>query len=49
MTAADAESLRRCVPEITQVVDRLLERVRGGELAAAPDGEPVASARVGWL
>lgn len=49
VTAADAESLRRCVPEITRVVDRLLEQVRGGELAAAPDGETVASARVGWL
>ncbi len=47
--AADANSLRGCVPEITEVVGRLLERVQRGDLAQAPGGEPVASARVGWL
>jgi hypothetical protein len=48
-TAADAEALRGCLPEILDVVGRLLERVGRGELAAAPGGEPAASARVGWL
>jgi hypothetical protein len=47
--AADAQALRGCLPEILDVVGRLLERVRRGELAAAPGGEPTASARVGWL
>jgi hypothetical protein len=47
--AADAQSLRACVPEIIETVERLLARIRAGELAAAPDGEPVAAARVGWL
>ena len=48
-TAADAKALRGCLPEILDTVDRLLERVRDGELAASPDGGPAASARVGWL
>jgi hypothetical protein len=48
-TAADAKTLRGCLPEILDTVGRLLERVRDGELAAAPGGEPAASARVGWL
>ena len=47
--AADAESLRGAVPEITAVVQSLLDRVNAGELAAAPaDGEP-DSARISWL
>jgi len=48
-TAADAQALRGSLPEILDVVGRLLERVRRGELAEAPGGEPVASARIGWL
>jgi hypothetical protein len=48
-TAADAQALRGSLPEILDVVGRLLERVRDGELAEAPGGEPGASARVGWL
>lgn len=48
-TAADAQALRGSLPEILDVVGRLLERVRRGELAGAPGGEPAASARVGWL
>jgi hypothetical protein len=48
-TAADAEALRGCLPEILDVVGRLLERVGRGELAPAPGGGPAASARVGWL
>lgn len=47
--AADAAELRRCLPEITSTVTSLLARVRAGELAAAPAGEPVASARASWL
>ena len=47
--AADAEELRRCVPEITAAIGRLLERVRAGELARPPAEESLASARAGWL
>jgi hypothetical protein len=49
VTAADAESLRACLPEIMDTVGRLLDRVQRGELAEAPGDGPVASARVGWL
>ena len=48
-TAADARALRECLPEILDAAGRLLQRVRDGDLAAAPGGEPAASARVGWL
>jgi hypothetical protein len=49
----DARQLRDAVPEILDVVRRLLERVRAGELAKPPDDyeespEPVL-ARAGWL
>lgn len=48
--AADAEDLRHCVPEITEALDRLLVKVRSGELATAPaDGDPLAPVRIGWL
>jgi hypothetical protein len=48
--AADAGSLRDCVPEITAAIDRLLAKVRGGELAAVPGGGgELAPVRVGWL
>ena len=51
--ARDAESLRGCVPEIMTSVQRLLGRVKAGELAtapgAAPGSAPLISARVGWL
>jgi hypothetical protein len=47
--AADAKALRECLPEVIDAVDRLLQKVRRGEGAAAPPGEPLASARVGWL
>jgi hypothetical protein len=51
--ARDAESLRGCVPEIMAAVDRLLGRVKAGELATAPGNgagsAPLISARVGWL
>jgi hypothetical protein len=47
--AADAQSLRDCLPEITDTVSRLLRRVYAGELAVAPGGEPAEFARVSWL
>ncbi len=47
--AADAESLHACVPEIQATVQRLLDRVKGGELATAPAGDEPESARVSWL
>jgi len=47
--AADARSLRDCLPELLDTVRRLLRRVHAGELAQPPGGEPVASARVSWL
>jgi hypothetical protein len=60
VTAADAASLRDCLPEIMDAVGRLLRRVGDGELALPPDGgvdaaaapqggDPAAVARVGWL
>jgi len=47
--AADAESLRGCVPEIMAAVRSLLDQVRAGKLAQAPNGSESASARVSWL
>jgi len=47
--SGDAEALAAAVPEITDALRRLLDRVHGGELARPPAGEPVASARAGWL
>ena len=46
---ADAESLRESASEITAVVQSLLDKVRAGELAAAPSGDQPESARVSWL
>jgi hypothetical protein len=46
--AADAESLRSMVPEVQRAVSAMLDKVKAGQLARAPDGE-VASARVSWL
>ena len=48
-TAADAAALRECVPEIIEAADRLLARVKAGELARPPSGEPLTNARAGWL
>ena len=48
-TAADAKALRDCLPEIMDTVSRLLRKSRDGALAAPAGGEPVTSARVGWL
>ncbi len=45
----DAEALRQAVPEIQDVLGRLLDRVKAGQLALASDDEELASARIGWL
>ena len=47
--AADAERLRGCVPQITHAVRGMLEQIKAGELAVAPDGDQPESARVSWL
>ena len=47
--ARDAQSLRSCLPEILNAVNRLLDQVRAGELGRPVSDEPVTSARVGWL
>jgi hypothetical protein len=46
---SDAARLRAAVPEIIDAANRLLERVRAGDLARPPDEKELASARVGWL
>ena len=50
-TAADAKAVRDCLPEITDAVRRLLQKVKDGELALPPGGddEPAESARASWL
>lgn len=45
----DAADLRAAVPEILDVVRRLLDGVRAGELAQPPEGAAPGGARVGWL
>jgi hypothetical protein len=47
--AADAVSLRGCVPEIMATLSGLLEKVRAGELATPPGDAQLSSARVSWL
>lgn len=55
--AADADSLRGCVPEIIETVRRLLARLRSGDLVAAgaaesaavSAGQPLAPVRLSWL
>ncbi|HXP19708.1 MAG TPA: hypothetical protein VN840_08695 [Streptosporangiaceae bacterium] len=47
--AADAQRLRGCVPEIMAAVRGLLDKVKAGELATAPGGAELTSARIGWL
>jgi len=46
--AADADRLRGSAAEIQQAVAAMLDKVKAGELARAPEGD-VASARVSWL
>jgi hypothetical protein len=45
----DAASLRECVPEILDAADRLLRKIRAGELGTPPSAEQLTNARVGWL
>jgi hypothetical protein len=45
----DAADLRAAVPEIQAAAQRLLSRVRAGELGQAPEGDPGESARKSWL
>ncbi|MDQ2881753.1 MAG: hypothetical protein M3Y48_11150 [Actinomycetota bacterium] len=45
----DAEALRQTVPEIMDALERLLDRVKAGQLALASGDEELASARIGWL
>ena len=44
----DLDELAASADEIVATVERLLERVRAGELGTAP-GEDLVSARAGWL
>lgn len=46
--AADARRLRSVVAEVQRAVSTMLDGVKAGELAPAPEGE-VTSARVSWL
>src|ERR1019366_9468013 len=46
---AEAQSLGASVAEAMAAAGGLLPRVRSGELAVPPAGEPVPSARIGWL
>jgi hypothetical protein len=46
----DAADLRAAVPEICDVVQRLLDRVRAGELGQPPvDAVGASSVRASWL
>jgi hypothetical protein len=47
--AADAESLRERAPEVMMVLRGLLDDVKAGKLATAPDGDEPESARISWL
>lgn len=45
----DPDSLRETVPQILDTTQRLLARVRAGELGRAPAGGPDGGIRSGWL
>ncbi|MGH3779476.1 MAG: hypothetical protein ACRDRO_02310 [Pseudonocardiaceae bacterium] len=47
--AGDAQALRQALPEITDALAQLLDRVKAGQLALPPGDEELASARIGWL
>jgi hypothetical protein len=47
--AADAERLRRAVPDVQRAVSSMLDQVKAGELGTAPDDADLTSARGGWL
>ena len=46
---ADAQSLRRCLPEVLEALGRLIDRVQAGELGGPPADGPLPSVRAGWL
>lgn len=48
VSRADQAGLAAAAPEIVAAVKRLLDGVRDGTLAPAPE-KPVAAARTGWL
>jgi len=45
----DPDALRATVPEILAAAQRLLDRVKAGELGRPDSDQPLVSARVGWL
>ena len=45
----DAAALRVALPEIVDVLRRLLDRVAAGELGRPDDDRDLVSARIGWL
>jgi hypothetical protein len=47
--AADAQSLRDCLPEVLEALDRLIDRVQAGELGRPPAEGPLANVRACWL
>jgi hypothetical protein len=47
--AADAQSLRDCLPEVLEALGRLIDRVQAGELGRPPAEGPLANVRAGWL
>ena len=47
--SGDAAALRGTVPEIIDVVRRLLTRVAAGELGRPTEDRELVSARIGWL
>jgi len=47
--AADAARLRGSAAEIQRALGLMLAGVKAGELARAPEGEAVTSARISWL
>jgi hypothetical protein len=49
VSPADVAQARRAVPEILDAVDRLLERVRAGDIDPEPDRGELVNARIGWL
>jgi hypothetical protein len=47
--AADANGLRGCVDEIKATVQRMLDKIKAGELATAPADAQAGIVRVSWL
>jgi hypothetical protein len=46
---ADGDSVRDSIPQITATLRDMLDKVKAGELAAAPAGDTPDSARISWL